>query len=556
MSETKTPAGVSVIQQSPSTETNTQSIQIETAQQTEYVFNREYRFWCIIIALCTMQILCPLENTVVVTSLPAIVKHLDLGSSYVWVTNIFFLTGAVTQPLTGLFGRRHIALLFVALYTLGSGICGGANTPAMLIAGRAIQGAGSGGMTAIMGIVISDLVPLRWRSAYQAILAVTYAFGMAIGPVVGGAIVQRTEWRWVFYINLPICAVSFALLWWFLRVKWDRELDLWDRLRRIDVLGNCLLVASTVSVLIALTWAGSLYAWSSFRVVVPLVLGLVGLVGFFWVESSGWIAEPVMPRRLFANRTSIIIYINTFIISILNYWIFFFLPLYFQAVRLSSPTRSGVQILPITLIAIPGAAIGALALSKWGKYKHLHIIGFALLAAGIGSFSTLTKSSSTAQWICLQILPSVGAGMVLDTLLPAVQAGVAEVDSAAVTASWSFVRSFGNIWGVAIPSAVLNIYSTRYADEIITDPTARLALQNGNVYSSATREFIESFSEPTRSQIIGVFTKALSKVFLVGMVFPILAFLLSFWEREVKLRKVLETEFGLEGRVEGKRDGK
>ncbi|KAF7937479.1 uncharacterized protein EAE98_001793 [Botrytis deweyae] len=146
--------------------------------------------------------------------------------------------------------------------------------------------------------------------------------------------------------------------------------------------------------------------------------------------------------------------------------------------------------------------------------------------------------------------------MVLDTLLPAVQAGVAEVDSAAVTASWSFVRSFGNIWGVAIPSAVLNIYSTRYADEIITDPTAILALQNGNVYSSATREFIESFSEPTRSQIIGVFTKALSKVFLVGMVFPILAFLLSFWEREVKLRKVLETEFGLEGRVEGKRDGK
>ncbi|KAF7937478.1 uncharacterized protein EAE98_001792 [Botrytis deweyae] len=223
MSETKTPAGVSVIQQSPSTETNTQSTQIETEQQTEYVFNRDYRFWCIIIALCTMQILCSLENTVVVTSLPTIVKHLDLGSSYVWVTNLFFLTGAVTQPLTGqlagLFGRRHIALLFVALYTLGSGICGGANTPAMLIAGRAIQGAGSGGMTAIMGIVISDLVPLRWRSAYQAILAVTYAFGMAIGPVVGGAIVQRTEWRWVFYINLPICAVSFALLWWFLRVK-------------------------------------------------------------------------------------------------------------------------------------------------------------------------------------------------------------------------------------------------------------------------------------------------------------------------------------------------
>ncbi|KAI9643366.1 hypothetical protein NHQ30_007985 [Ciborinia camelliae] len=148
-----------------------------------------------------MQILCSLENTVVVTSLPTIVKQLGLGNSYIWVTNIFFLATSVVQPLTGqlpgLFGRRHVALFFVALYTLGSGVCGGANGPAMLIAGRAVQGAGSGGMTAIMGIVISDLVPLRQRSNYQAILAVTYAFGMAIGPVVGGAIVQNTTWRWV-----------------------------------------------------------------------------------------------------------------------------------------------------------------------------------------------------------------------------------------------------------------------------------------------------------------------------------------------------------------------
>ncbi|KAF7897360.1 hypothetical protein EAF00_005588 [Botryotinia globosa] len=549
MSEPKTPVEPSIIQKSPSTETNTQPTQIETEPQSEHIFNRDYRFWCITIALCTMRIFCSLENTVVGTSLPTIVN-------------------AVTQPLTGqlagLFGRRHIALLFVALYTLGSGIYGSVNAPTMLIAGRAIQGAGSGGVTAIMGIVISDLVPLRWRSAYQAGLAGTYAFDMAIGPVVGGTIVQRTVWRWVFYINLPICGVSFVLSWCFLRVKLDRESDVWDRLGRIDVIGNCLLVESTVSILIALTWAGSLHAWPSFRVIVPLILGLVGLVGFIWVESSGWILEPVMyvPFPIsFSKLTPFFPFLLTLYRDHLHnlhakLLDIFFLPLYFQAAHLSSPTHSGVQMIPITLIAIPGAAIGALALSKWGKYKHLYITEFALLAAGIGSPSTLTKSSSTSQWIFLQIFPSVGAGMVLDTLLPAVQAGVAEVDSAAVTASWSFVRSFGNIWGVAMPGAVLNIYSTRYADKMITDPTARLALQNGNVYSSATREFIESFAEPTRSQIIGVFTKALSRVFLIGMVFPVLAFLLSFREREVKLRKVLETEFELEERMEGKRDGR
>ncbi|KAI1206005.1 MFS general substrate transporter [Annulohypoxylon truncatum] len=525
------------------------STNVERESQTEYAYNRDYRFWSIIFALCTMQVLCSLENTVVVTSLPTIVKQLGLGSSYIWVTNIFFLATSVVQPLTGqlagLFGRRHVALFVVALYTLGSGLAGGANGPAMLIAGRAVQGAGSGGMTAVMGIVISDLVPLRLRSSYQAILAMTYAVGMAIGPVVGGAIVQNTTWRWVFYINLPVGGVSLSLLWLFLRVKWDRETKIRDKLKRIDVAGNTLLVASTVSVLIALTWAGSEYPWSSYRILVPLIIGLVGLIGFFCLEGSTWVSEPVMPLRLFANRTSAVIYANTFVVSMLNYWIFFFLPLFFQAVQLSTPTRSGVQILPITLIAVPGAAVGAVALSKWGRYKLLHIIGFALLTAGIGSFSVLTKDSSTAEWVCLQILPSIGAGMILDTLLPAFQAGVDEVDSAAAAASWSFVRSFGNIWGVAIPGAILNIYGSRYAD-IIVDPTARSYLQGGGAYSSATRDFVLSFPEPTRSQIIETFTRALSKVFLIGIAFPALSFILSFVEREVKLRTVLETEFGLE----------
>ncbi|KAK8054281.1 hypothetical protein PG996_013582 [Apiospora saccharicola] len=407
-----------------------------------------------------------------------------------------------------------------------------------------------------MGIVISDLVPLRLRSAYQAVLALTYAVGMAIGPVVGGAIVQHTTWRWVFYINLPVGGVSLILLWLFLRVKWDRETKTWDKLKRIDYTGNFLLVADTVSVLIALTWAGSVYPWSSYQILVPFILGLAGLAGFFFLEGSAWVVEPVMPLRLFANRTSAVIYANTFIISMLNYWIFFFLPLYFQAVQMSTPTRSGVQILPITLIAVPGAAVGAVALAKWGKYKLLHIIGFALIAAGVGSYAVLDRDSSTARWVCLQIPPAVGAGMVLDTLLPAFQAGVGEADSAAAAASWSFVRSFGNIWGVAIPGAILNIYSSRYAAELIADPVARAALQNGDAYSSGTRDFVTSFAEPMQSQIIEVFTRALRKVFLIGMAFPALAFLLSFIEREVKLRKTLETEFGLEEKEKDTDKGK
>ncbi|KAM7206086.1 hypothetical protein V8F20_002868 [Naviculisporaceae sp. PSN 640] len=529
------------------------SASTDTAGKVDRTYARDYRFWCIIVALCAMMTLASLENTVIVTSLPVIVEELGIGRDYVWVGNIFFLTNSAVQPLFGqlsnLFGRRRLALFIVAIYTLGSGIAGGANSSAMLLIGRAVQGAGSGGITMIETLIIADLVPLRDRGNFQAILAMTYAIGMAAGPVIGGLIVQNTTWRWVFYINLPFGGLCLGLLWLFLRVKWDRETHPWEKLKRIDAAGNLLIVASSVAVLLALTWAGAYYPWSSPRVLVPLILGLLGLCSLFWLEGSSAIVEPVVPLRLFATRTSTIIFINTFLVSTLSYWIFFWLPIYFQSVLLSSPARSGVQILPVTLIAVPGAAVGAVVLSKYGKYKMLHIVGFAFLTAGMGSLSVLDRNSSTAEWVCLQILPSIGAGMVLDTLLPPFQAGVAESDAAAATASWTFIRSFGNIWGVAIPAAIFNTYTSQHAGEILNNTAAEF-LRNGDSYTWATKAFVEGFQEPSRSQISDVFSGALSRIFIVASAFAGLAFLLSFIEREVHLRTELETEFGLEDRKE------
>ncbi|KPM41004.1 hypothetical protein AK830_g5535 [Neonectria ditissima] len=514
-------------------------------------FDRDWRFWMIMLTLAVGVLLVSLENTVVITSLPTIVADLEIGSSYIWISNVFFLTSAVPQPLFGqlcnLFGRKRVMVFVFAAYTLGSGIAGGANGAAMIITGRAIQGVGSGGLNMAADVIMSDMVPLRYRGNYIAMLLLIATVGFAIGPFVGGIIVEHTTWRWVFYLNLPIGAIGMIVSYFFLNLKYNREESVMAKLRRIDYVGNFILIASAISILIALTWAGPVYAWSDARILAPLLVGFAGLVGFVVFEASGIPVEPVMPIRLFPNRTSYIIYLNTFLNSMLIFWCFFFLPLYFQAVQLSSPSRSGVQLFPVTLIAVPGAALSAVALARWGKYKILHVLGFLMMTTGVGTLALLKKDSPTVAWVLIQAFPAVGSGFLLNTLLPAFQASLAESDQASATGMWAFIRSFGLVWGVAVASAIFNSYVKQYSS-LIDDPFARETLSNGDAYGSATRAFVMQFDEPTRGQIRDVFLKALKRVFMISVAFGGTAFVAALFEKDIPLRKELDTEYGLEER--------
>jgi hypothetical protein len=436
-------------------------------------------------------------------------------------------------------------MFIVAVYTLGSGICGGATSGGMLIAGRAIQGVGSGGVNMIVDVIVSDLVPLRQRGNYIAIVLTVYSIGTSLGPFVGGAIVDTTTWRWVFYLNIPVGGASLVMLYLFLRVKWDKQTTFLERLRKIDFIGNGILMVASVAILWALTYAGARYPWSSWHTILPLVLGFVGYGIFIIFEASKLCKEPVMPLRLFQHRTSGIVYINTFLNSTLLYWTMFFLPVYFQGVLLSSATRAGVQMLPIVLVAVPGAIVSVIVLSKWGRYKQLHFVGFALMTLGLGLFGTLGNTSSMAEWVGYQVLAALGSGMILNTLLPAFQAGLKETDQAAATASWSFMRSFGNIWGVSIPAAIFNNQFATLA-HTIDDPRARALVVAGRAYENTSRDFVQSFPSPAREQIVAVFSAALRMVWHVAIAFACLAFVLSLFEEEIKLRDELDTEFGME----------
>ncbi|KEF51599.1 uncharacterized protein A1O9_12234 [Exophiala aquamarina CBS 119918] len=506
----------------------------------------------ILVALSFTSLLTSLEATITSTALPSIVADLGGGDLYVWAANGYFLTMTSLQPLYGqlanVFGRRWPTIGATITFVLGSGICGGASNMTMLIAGRVIQGVGAGGIGVLVEMIICDLVPLRQRGNYLALVFGMIALGTALGPFFGGLIVDHSTWRWVFYLNLPIGGVSMVLLFVFLKVRWNKDASYSAKLASMDWAGNFIFIAAICSVLIALGWAGAVYPWSSYHILVPLVVGLVGLAGFFAFEGSRLARHPTMPLHLMSNRTSATAYILSFLHGIVTFWMVYFLPVYFQGVLGSSPARSGVQLLPSILVLIPFAALGGVGLSKFGIYRPMHGVGFGLVVISFGVFTLLDQNSSTGAWVGYQVTGAAGLGLIMPTLLPAVMAPLSESDTALATSTWAFVRAFGLIWGTAIPASIFNNRFDEVATNVITDRSIRAQLINGQAYSHATAAFLDTLPASTREEVITVLNESLRRVWQIGIGFAALGFLLIFLEKDVPLRQELETEFGMESK--------
>jgi MFS family permease len=463
------------------------------------------------------------------------------------VANMLFFSTAVL-PLFGqvadIFGRKWLMISVVATFALGSGISGGATTTAMLIGGRAVQGIGGGGINMLIDLIVCDLVPLRERGNFMGVIFGVFTIGTSLGPFIGGAIVQNSTWRWVFYLNLPIAGAALILLLIFLPESYEDKSSFSMKIKRIDFAGNTILIAAVTAILIALSFGGTRYEWSNWHIILPLVLGLCGLVAFQIFEASPLAVEPVVPPRFFKNRTSATALFLTFVHTMFTFWVVYFLPVYFQSVIGASSSRSGVLLLPTVTSLVPFGLLSGLLLAKFGRYKPLHLVGFAIMTIGIGCFTILDANSSLAVYVILQIIVGGGSGLILTTLLPAVQAPLSEADTALATSTWAFVRSFGSIWGVSIPAAIFNTYASRYSTRI-SDPIARAQMTGGNAYSHASREFINSFQGSLKEEVVSVFSDSLKVVWQVAIGIVGLAFLLSFLEREIKLREDLDTEYGL-----------
>ncbi|KAG4442680.1 hypothetical protein IFR05_001865 [Cadophora sp. M221] len=523
----------------------------ENGDEVPHVYG--WRFWAVFSGLVATTLLSALDGAIVATALPTIADTLDLGPNYVWVANIYWLTGAIVQPLyaqlSDLWGRRWVFLSVIATFILGSGLCGGASSGTMLIAARAVQGIGAGGINMMVDLIICDLVPMRDRSKFLGMIFAVIGLFLGVGPLIGGALTQSGQWRWAFYLNLPIGGVCMVIMFFFLNVNSPPSASFSQKMRGIDWGGISILTASTIAVMYAVTYGGSLRPWSAPSVVGPLVTGLLLLVVFVIYEGTSLPSYPVTPYHLFANRTSAVAFFVSFQHSILSLWIVYVFPVYFQAVLGKSQTISGLYLMPVVLGFPFSVAIGGAVMAKTGRYKPIHILGFGLATLGCGLASILGPQSSPAMWVFFQLFIAVGTGMMMACLLPATQVKLRESDTALSTGTWAFIRSIGLIWGVTIPAAVFNNRFDQLLP-VIEDLNARKLLSHGQAYAHATGAFVDSFDGITRDQVRHVYSLSLQRVWQVAVAMAGISFVAAFLEEEVTLRKSLDTDFGFEEKNE------
>ncbi|KAI0667901.1 Mfs1.2 [Trametes maxima] len=502
-------------------------------------------FWLIVLSLCLSVFLSALELTAVSTALPVIIHDLH-GDDFVWVGTAYSLAATAFLPLSGgvaeIFGRRIAMFFSLATFILGSALCGAAQSMNWLIAARAVQGLGGGGILSVVSIVMADLVPLRERGAYNGLIGMTWAFASAIGPLVGGALATHGQWRWLFYLNLPICGAALVMVTIFLKLPTPPG-SLSGKIGRLDWFGNLLVIASTTAVVIGLTWGGVQYPWSSANVLAPLIIGLCGLV-FFFVYEALWLDNAwQVPVSLLQNRTSVSGYLQTFINPIVVLSVAYYLPVYYQACKDATPLGSAVDMLGLSLSMGPIVIISSVSVTALKIYRPQHWLGWAIFMVGMGVFTTIDADTSMGQTVGLPLLLGAGAGIIYAVTYFPVLSPLPVSENAHALAFFAFCRSFAGIWGIAIGASVLqNELSHRLPAEFLTE------LGTGVDLSYASIPQIPMLHQPLKDEVRRAFGDSLAVVWRVMLGILGGGLLASLLMEDVPMHSNIDERWALEDR--------
>ncbi|KAI1735775.1 MFS general substrate transporter [Xylaria scruposa] len=512
---------------------------------------RSPQFWGIFASLCILSFVCALDAVIITTALPTITAAIGGATQYVWIANSFVVASAVLQPLLGqiadVFGRKLPFLASTVFFLVGSAIAGASKNPATLIGGRTVQGIGAGGLYILLDIVCCDLTTLRERGKFIGLMSSFAGLAAALGPALGGVIAEA-DWRWIFYLNIPICGVALVFILVSMKMKTGSTSEHFankPKLLRLDYLGSTIFTASTISLLLGLVMGGVQFPWSSWRIIVPLVLGILGLAGFHIQQAFS--SNSMVPGRLFKNRTSVAGYFLTFISSALIQAVSYFLPIYFQAVLGTTATISGTNFLPYAIGTLFFAILGGILLAQFGVYKYMHAGCFGIAAIGFGLFTLLDTNTPKVAWAFFELISSLGLGATISTLLPAIMAGLPEADVASITAVYVFIKTFGYVWGVTLASIIFNAAFDANLHQI-SDFSLQAQLADGAAYAFASQihELQASLDPKVLGELRHVYTSSLRIIWWTGLGASLVGFLVVWLEESIELRDSLETEYGLE----------
>ncbi|KAJ6529368.1 iron permease [Mycena capillaripes] len=469
-------------------------------------------FWLSYAALCICTFVSALDITSIPTVLPSIIKSLSGTATSSWVGSSYTLASAATIPFTGnlanIFGRRPILLGSITLFILGSALAAGAQSMEWLIVARTVQGMGGGGMTGMSSIIVADLVPLAERGAYDGFKTMMWTCASGVGPILGGALSERASWRWLFYINLPASAFAFLFTFVFLQVQTPQG-NMRSKLALVDWLGNFLLIAGAILSNISLTWAGVRYAWSDVHVLAPLVTGLVLLISFVIYEK--YIPTvPTLHWEVVTNRTALLSLIATFLNGITSISIIYFLPLFFQAVFLTSPLQSAIYSIPSAVLISPFSFLNGIVVLKAKRYLPGNYVGCVLLVVGFWVVSMLGAGSSLAMRVASQVIVAAGTGVLISSLPFALMAPIPVERLGSALAFQAFLRALSQTWGITISAAILqNTLKRKFPVRFIK------MLPDGSDFAFATLSRIASLPEPLQQEVKVAFGQGISSIYRV-----------------------------------------